>query len=114
LTINYTDEPTHYAGNGMRPTTIDLIITKNITINKPTTITALDSDHNPVTTTTDGQNRENRTRTQITYKNTDWSKFRQTIDRLLTINRNINDIKQLEPTLDPYTDIIQTAIKKTP
>jgi hypothetical protein len=47
---------------------------------------------------TDGQYRENRTRTKLTYKNPDWTKFRQTIDEQLKINRNITDRKQLEHT----------------
>jgi hypothetical protein len=112
LTVNYTDEPTHFPENGMSPTTIDLFITKNITINRPTTLTALNSDHNPVIITTDGQYRENRSRTKITYKNTDWNKFRETIDSQLKINRTITDRKQLEHTIDTLTQIIQNAIKK--
>jgi hypothetical protein len=96
----------------MSPTTIDLFITKNITINRPTTLTALNSDHNPVIITTDGQYRENRSRTKITYKNTDWNKFRETIDSQLKINRTITDRKQLEHTIDTLTQIIQNAIKK--
>jgi hypothetical protein len=78
LTLNYTDEPTHYPENGMSPTTIDLFITKNVTIRRPTTLTALNSDHNPVIITTDGQYRKNRTRTKITYKNTDRRKYTKT------------------------------------
>jgi hypothetical protein len=96
----------------MSPTTIDLFITKNVTINRPTTLTALNSDHNPVIITTDGQYRENRTRTKITYKNTDWTKFRETVDDQLKINSTITDRKQLEHTIDTFTQIIQNAIKK--
>ncbi|EFA09320.1 hypothetical protein TcasGA2_TC001646 [Tribolium castaneum] len=48
ITIHFPNDHTHYPENGMSPTTIDLFLTKNIpNIDKPTSITALDSDHNP-------------------------------------------------------------------
>ncbi|RZC42370.1 Exo endo phos 2 domain containing protein [Asbolus verrucosus] len=50
LMMHFSDEPTHFPENNMTPTTIDIFLTKNINIEKPTSLYELNSDHNPVVT----------------------------------------------------------------
>ncbi|RZB38984.1 Exo endo phos domain containing protein [Asbolus verrucosus] len=96
LMMHFSDEPTHFPENNMTPTTIDIFLTKNINIEKPTSLYELNSDHNPVVTHIEQVFTENTTKTITSFKNTNWIKFRKTLDSLITINDNIKNTQQLE------------------
>lgn len=100
LLIKHTDHPTHYPDNGMTPTTIDLVIVKNVTnLTHPESLPQLDSDHNPVTlqlTTEKSFHSTNVPRTYTSYKHTNWTDFRKTLDNNITINNIINTPQDID------------------
>jgi hypothetical protein len=97
ITIYYPDTPTHYPPNGNTPSTIDIIINKQIlNISQPQSLPELDSDHNPVTFTLNENNKQNHYKRIISYKNTNWDEFRKTLDKNVKINNNINTTDDIE------------------
>lgn len=113
LQIMHPDTPTHYPLNNTTPTTIDLIINKNVTINTPPqSIPDLTSDHNPVLFHLKHTKLEERTLRIRTYKNTNWTHFRQTLDEHTTINNNFLTTLDIDNEVDKITKTIQLAMNK--
>jgi hypothetical protein len=110
IELNHPPTHTHYPANQTNPSTIDLFLIKNIkNYTKAETLTALSSDHNPVKIQIDNVPRENTTKTIISYQNTNWKKFRETLDTKIHINNNITDTNQLELEVTKYTKAIEKA-----
>ncbi|RZC40463.1 RVT 1 and/or Exo endo phos domain containing protein [Asbolus verrucosus] len=113
LHIHHTTEHTHIPSNNTTPTTIDLIINKNVQhIANIKTIPALNSDHNPVIVTLNNQFVENHQRQITCYKNADWQQYRAHINKTITLTPNIDDTKQLENEIKKFTNTIQQAKQK--
>lgn len=113
IIIMYTDQPTHFPSNGSQPTTIDLVVNKNVTnISNLCSIPELDSDHNPVVFTLKGQIKNDLTRTITVYKHVNWHNFRNTLDRHITINNNITTPADIEKELLAFTNAINIAQRK--
>lgn len=113
LEIRHPTEHTHFPENGMSPTTIDIAITKNVVeLSEPQSLAELDSDHNPVIFDLRNQIRDNRDIRVISYKNTDWKKFRETLNNTIVIDGNINTENQLETAIRKLTVEIEKAAAK--
>ncbi|KAL3289102.1 hypothetical protein HHI36_003543 [Cryptolaemus montrouzieri] len=68
--------------NNGRPSTIDLIINKNVrNINQPISQAELNSDHNPIFFTINNFPKENIQRKIVSYKNTDWARYRNILSQ---------------------------------
>jgi hypothetical protein len=111
IQILHTDTPTHFPDNNNTPSTIDLVLNKqNRNLNQPISIAELDSDHNPVIVTLyDTGMKSDIKRTITSYKHTNWTAFRRTLDEKIKIN---NDIKNSEE-LDSETILLTKAIIET-
>jgi hypothetical protein len=90
ISINYPMEPTHIPYNETKPTTTDIFLMKNIA-------NYTRAKANSTRTTSQLQSRSTTTakRTYISFKNTDWTKFRQDINRRTIITNNISTVDQL-------------------
>jgi exonuclease III len=107
LLIHNTDEPTHYPVNGMTPTTIDLMITKNVNyLTKPISLPELESDHNPVVATIKNQFKEDRVPNAIKISKINWVSFRRTLDKNIKINHNIPDKNVLDREVIRFTESV--------
>lgn len=103
---------THFPPNGMTPSTIDLVINKNVQqVSDPTTITDLPSDHDPVIFKIGNQEVNDMTRKIVTYKNTDWKRFKKVLDDGIIINNKILTTEELEQEVIKLTNAIQWAQK---
>lgn len=110
IDILHSDSHTLIPSNNTTPTTIDLVLSKNLTnISKPTVKHTLTSDHNVVQFYINNFTRNKSFRPVTSYKNTDWSKFRRRLDDLITINNNITDRETLDREIDTLTKHINTA-----
>lgn len=110
IDINYPSK--HYPPNGMTPTTLDLALTKHITISKPIASTELNSDHNPVIFNLNNQLKEPRIIKITSYKNTDWIAFRKELDQKIKIDPNITSIHKLNTEINTYTNTLQLLKRK--
>ncbi|KAL0269181.1 UNVERIFIED_CONTAM: hypothetical protein PYX00_006993 [Menopon gallinae] len=111
--IHYPDSPTHYPENNGTPTTIDIIINKNIiTPIKPISLPELDSDHNPVVFELPPHSRNERTTAFVNLKHTDWERYRRDLDKLITINNKIRNPEEVEHEVTKLTRAITKAKAK--
>lgn len=109
----HSTTPTHYPPNNMSPSTIDLVLFKNIShITRPISLPELPSDHNPIIFKLRNTKSEDRTRQITSYKKTDWTKFRQTLDKNITIDYNIQTEEQLEASILSLSRAITKALQK--
>lgn len=94
----------------MTPTTIDLIITKKThRLAHPTSVLALQSDHNPATATINTcTNRKAVLKTLTSYKNTKWVNFRKTLDQNI-INNNIHTTQDIDNEITKLTNAFNLA-----
>lgn len=110
LGIMFPDTHTHYPNNNTTPTTLDIIINKNVThITQPHAVQELDSDHNPVFITLTNQTTQSTNKTITSYKNTDWAEFRKTLDEHITLTPNIATTERLEDEVRKLTAAITTT-----
>lgn len=112
-TLHHTTTPTHYPLNNMTPSTIDLMISKNITdTTSLETHPALCSDHNPISFYMHINGTQKDTRTITTYKDANWNKYREYINDKLDINNDLDDAPKLENEVDRFTKILRQAQQK--
>lgn len=116
IILYHTDEPTHFPTNGTTPSTIDLCITKNITIDDIQTMQYLDSDHNPIQITINSpqivKQQINRQMKIRSFKETNWIQFRQDLDNEITTTTVTADPNQIDNHVDRLTKIIQKTMNK--
>ena len=109
--IQYPDTPTHYPDNGNSPSTIDIIINKNVAnISNPTAKPDLPSDHNPIMFTiyTDmAHSVENKFITS--YKTTNWQKFRNDLDNNIKITPDLPNTQSIDTAVDNLSMAILRA-----
>lgn len=114
VTIQFPDRHTHFPPNNTTPTTIDLVLNKNVTnISDIETLDELSSDHSPIVFTLRGLNESIQVKTVIDHVNTDWTRFKTELDRHVNITNNINTTDRLEQEINKLTTAIQKTIKKT-
>lgn len=112
INIHFTDNPTHYPNNNSTPSTIDIVLNKNVNnVSKPISLPELNSDHNPVALTINGK-RENHTKTIRSYKNTNWAKFRSDLNNVITINNKIDSTTIIEKEVETLTQNIMLTINR--
>lgn len=107
------DNHTHYPPNGTTPTTIDLILHKNINnISNAIVLNELNSDHLPVIYHLDNELTNNTCYSFISYKYTKWDKFRRDLINNITINSKVETPEEIDTEVALVTDSIQKAITK--
>lgn len=115
INIHHSEQPTHYPPNGATPTYIDIVLNKNVNeMTELETDSALSSDHNPIkfqikTKRTDD---EPDTTTRKSFKHTNWTKFREDLDRHIKINNKIDTTEQLEEEVIKLTQNLQKTIDR--
>lgn len=104
----YTRIPFNVAHN---PSTIDIILSKNIPITNIQVLHELSSDHNPVTFEISSPISTNPIvpRTMKDYAKADWISFRHEINRKLQINRSLNSKEDIEQQYCKIVKIIKEA-----
>lgn len=108
--IQHPDEPTHYPENGMAPTCIDIVINKNVpNATNPVSIVELSSDHNPITLELQNHPQEFSHKHIISYKNTDWTAFRHTLNQQVVINTKIDTANDIDKEVELFTTQLQAA-----
>lgn len=108
--INYPRNcHTYKPAHNRTASTIDFFITKNLTIDQPLTIQALDSDHYPVLTTVPKANSSSIPRTSHFYS-TDWKKFKSLTSDNVTINRNHNSTEEIDKSIKNITNTIKSCM----
>lgn len=113
IIIQHTAQPTHYPGNGMTPTFIDLVINKNVSdITDPISIPELSSDHNPIMFKLLHQNKNPDQKIITSYKDTNWTLLRQALNEKIQINNKIYSNDQIDMELDNLTSNIQTTVNE--
>lgn len=112
--ILFPDEPTHYPENRGTPTTIDIIVSKNIKNNSdPKVLNELNSDHRPVIFTIGQLESNGITEHEIyNYKQADWSKFRDILNTNIKINNKIYTKENVDEEILKLTYNIEVALKK--
>lgn len=111
LNIVNTETHTHYPESGAIPTYIDLIVNKNTQcLSNPISLAQLTSHHNPVLFSIGNRLPNTEPRKVRSYKNTNLEKFRTTLDKQITINKQINSCKILDIEVANLTNSIQNAI----
>lgn len=113
IIVQHTDSPTHFPSNGTTPTTIDIVINKNVNnVTNLHTVIELDSDHNPVMMKLNNQTKKNLNRTITLYKTVNWSAFRKTLDKHIRINNKIETAEEIDDEVDRLTEAVQKTKKK--
>jgi hypothetical protein len=102
-------EPTLYHHRGSLPDVIDIVVTRKLPMTVDLTVLReLSSDHNPVLIQIGGPTH----RTTITKKITSWPIFADAIQEELPEVPRINDVRQLEASVDELTSAISRAISR--
>ena len=110
LNVHFPDTHTHYPLNGRTPSTIDIVINKNIhNITHITSLPELDSDHNPIVFGILERIEVEKGQKLISFKNTNWTKFRSDLDRSIHSNSNINNEIELNREIEDLVAAVQKA-----
>lgn len=113
ILIMHPNNHTHFPANGSQPTTIDIIVNKNVTaITNPETLQDLDSDHDPLVMQLSQQTINDTIRHIVIWKKVNWSDFRNTLDRHININNRILTAAQIDEEVVNLTNAIQIAQKR--
>lgn len=113
ILIEHTDKHTHFPTNGTLPTTIDIIINKNVAnLTTPYTLQDLDSDHDPIITSIKQATKRDLAHTHTIWKHVNWTQYRKTMDQHITINSTIASAAEIEEEIEKFTKAAQAAKKK--
>lgn len=94
----------------MAPTCIDIVVNKNvINVTNPTSLPELSSDHNPIVLELQNQEKETYQKTIISYRDTDWTEFRNTLNQNIKINNKIESTDDIDRELNLFTDHVVKA-----
>lgn len=106
------NEFTFYPSNSKNnPSTIDLALIKNITNVQIHTLDELDSDHLPLMLTFDSEFVKNENKNFFNYKRANWTKFRENIDKNLTVTCKLKSKQHINAAVKNLTNIIQDSMR---
>lgn len=109
----FTDEPTHFPENFNTPSTIDIVIAKNVSnISNPEAVAELTSDHNPILLRLTNQQINEHTINIRTYSDTNWNHFRKYLDNSINLTPDIKSKESLEAAVKQFSHSIQKAQTK--
>lgn len=113
VSIQFTpNNYTHFPINGMSPSTIDIILNKNVQeASDPIALCDLQSDHNPILTTINNFKTKEFKLTKTTYKDTNWKQYRNYINNKLNI-KYIQTTNDLNEVVLNFTNILKNAKQK--
>ena len=110
LNISYPEEHTHFPMNGCSPSTIDIILNKNVTnLTGIRSLHELNSDHNPISFELTAIGTNSKIATISSFKHTNWNEFRKSLDKHITINRKIENEDSIEQEIKHLTEAIHKA-----
>ncbi|GFR09935.1 probable RNA-directed DNA polymerase from transposon X-element [Trichonephila clavata] len=101
-TLNTPSEPTYFHGT-TRNTTIDIAISKGMTVIDSTSIPELSSDHNPILFEV---SLDNYTSPALS----NWSKFQEILTNALPGNPNINNTNDIENAINTFNTTFHNAL----
>lgn len=107
LQLQHPDTPTRYPTNDVRPSTIDLFMTKNVSVAKPVTLDELNSDHLPVVTTYNTTAINHKTPFRI--PKTNWKLYRTKLNKNLNFKANYNSKEEIKLETDLFIKAINDA-----
>lgn len=116
-THNYTimapDKPTFYSNRAKYPSTLDIVLEKNVkTISPLRTLDELSSDHLPVSFSIGGTTSRSP-RKQRNYKDADWEGFKNEInERIYLSTSTLRSKEEIDEAASTLTEIIQYAQDK--
>lgn len=95
---------------GDRPSTIDIILSKNVTnICTPVAIPSLSSDHNPVISIISKTIPVRPPLRVYQYNKANWKKFRVLIDEQITANQRLQTTKDIDTAIEKLTSTIHKS-----
>lgn len=117
LQLHFPESPTHFPSNPTHnPGTIDLAITKNVTVSSiPYTVTATNSDHNPVllSISLTQHDLDEQIHKRLNYRLANWNQFKFFIDNTINTNACFTTGKDIDDAVTHLTTCIHQAIDKT-
>jgi hypothetical protein len=109
--IIHTSEHTHFPLNNGTPTTIDIIINKNVcNFTHPQALSELNSDHNPILFTINMPPQTKLTKKVYDYTNTNWTSFQNALNNNIEINSKIESPNDINTEINKFTSTIQNTI----
>ena len=110
LNVHFPDTHTHYPSSGQTKSTIDIVINKNLLNITPITVVPdLDSDHNPIMFEIFGRVTIEPGKKIISFKDTNWSKFRSDLDLSVKLNDRICNEAELNREIENLVAAVQKA-----
>ncbi|GFQ80723.1 RNA-directed DNA polymerase from mobile element jockey [Trichonephila clavata] len=106
-TLNAPSEPTYFHGT-TRNTTIDIAISKGMTVIDSTSIPELTSDHNPVLFEVSLDNYTSPALSTYSFPN--WSKFQEILTNTLPGNPNITSTYDIENAINTFNTTFHNAL----
>lgn len=107
--LHHTTDHTHHPTNGTQPSTLDVILTRNVALlNQPVTCNRLSSDHLPVYFTIGGRP-QSLINKSFNYSKANWKMFRNIIANNLNISKPAANTIEIDKNLQKLTDVIKTA-----
>lgn len=109
--VLYPDSPTLFPSNGGAPSTVDIIINKNIKdIGEPAVITELNSDHYPVYFKIHTGDKRLTPETFLDYNKGNWNRLKSFINMNTKIEATILSPADVDAQVRNITEIIQSAV----
>jgi hypothetical protein len=107
--IYHTNDHTHHPTNGSQSSTLDIVLTRNVTLSSlPVTCNRLSSDHLPIYFTL-GQNPLKTNYKGFNYASANWNSFRNYIKNHLSPSNPISNSTEIDGNLNNLTKIITMA-----
>lgn len=115
ISIHYPNEPTHYpVNNKHRPSTIDLVLTKNFNqISPPKALCKLSSDHTPIYFKTTRKFSPLKKPNIYNLNKTNWSEYRRILNNNTIINPIVNNSTDIDNLVNNLTNNMLSAMQQT-
>ncbi|KAF4531621.1 hypothetical protein B566_EDAN017654 [Ephemera danica] len=111
VNMHCPDTFTHFPRSKARPSTLDLTVTKNISlITQPSSLPYLNSDHNPVLFSLTKNALPPPPPPKMNYRKTNWKLFREKLNNVLPKQLIINTPDQLEYSCSQLAQLIKCAL----
>lgn len=112
IMLLHTQDPTHIPDNGTTPSTVDLILSRNVASIGSLTTDTLPSDHVGILFTINDVTQKQSRRCYQDYSKANWGLFRQLLSQRDVVYK-IDDITDLESITAKFTSSIKDAIEKS-
>ncbi|KAG7188343.1 hypothetical protein KM043_008000 [Ampulex compressa] len=112
--IMFPNEPTNYPPNNTTPSTIDIVINKNVrNISDVVVHHELSSDHNPIIFYLGAQHKNCRNIKCYIYEEAVWVKFRKLLNNRVQITSKISSPQEIDAEVQKLTNNINYCVQQT-